>query len=79
MLATPCNLIDLVEGDRFYFATDRSRRVWQVAEIEIVTIEMYHSSPYKTPCYHLENDNREIKKVKRNQVVMLMRNALKNS
>jgi hypothetical protein len=69
----PSRLFDLQEGDRFYLCNDRGRHVWQVVQITTTMIERYHAAPSQSLCYHLEDDNHQIKQVKRNQEVMLIR------
>ena len=62
-------------GDRFYFAKDRSRHVWQVIDIETVVIERFHSAPYESRKYILQDDNRKQSSRAGNPEVMFIRKA----
>jgi len=66
-------LAELSIGERFYFADDRFKKVWQLDWVEeIDSINMF-GRPYIKIVYHLINDNNIKKEEKLNKAVRFLR------
>lgn len=66
-------LYNLKVGDRFFFLTDRSRKVWQIDFIEYSSRMNSFNKEVEKIEYYLKDDNNLIKKEKKNLTVKYLR------